>query len=171
MTESEIGQSSSGGRQSVFRRDEVALAHAIYGLILTLATVGELIHHEESAAISVAWLLGAGAVLLGAHVFSSVTAHMAAIREDPNWSEIMSVSREEVMVVAGAVGAALIMTVAAIADLDSEGALLTCLVVGLVSVGALTYYATVHHSWVTRLAMSAVGVGLGILIVTLENVF
>ena len=51
-------------RRSIFRRGEDALAHTVYGLILTLATIGELIHHEASAEASIAWLIGAGAVLL-----------------------------------------------------------------------------------------------------------
>ena len=72
---------------SVFKRGEVALAHTVYGLILTLATVGELINEEVTAGVAVAWLLGAGAVLLGAHLFSDMLAHVATTRDEPDWFE------------------------------------------------------------------------------------
>jgi hypothetical protein len=155
---------------SVFKRGEVTLAHTVYGLILTLATVGELLHEEVTAGDSVAWLLAAGAVLLGAHLFSDVLAHVATTRDEPGWSEILSVSREDVSVVSGAVGAALIMAVAALADLDSEGALMTCVVVGLVALAALCFYGLPQHRLVVRLSMSAVGVAFGAVIVLLENI-
>lgn len=156
-------------QQSLFQRSEVTLAHAVYGLILTVATLGELIHHEVSAQAAVLWLLGAGAVLLAAHLFSDVLAHTAAAQNDPDWSEIISVGQEDLSVVAGSVGAALVMAIAAIADLDSQRSLLVCVVLGLVSVAALTYYATLHHRLPIRLAMSAVATALSIVIVALEN--
>ena len=68
------------GSRSVFDRSEIAIAHAVYGLILTLATLGELLHVDTSSRLSVAWLLGAGAVLLAAHLFSDLLAHVAATR-------------------------------------------------------------------------------------------
>jgi hypothetical protein len=57
---------ASDKRVSVFARGESALAHAVYGLILTMATLGELLDHDVSARTSVAWLLGSGVVLLAA---------------------------------------------------------------------------------------------------------
>jgi hypothetical protein len=147
------------------------LAHTVYGLILTLATVGELIHHEVSAATSVAWLLGASVVLLGAHLFSDVLAHVAATRDDPNWSEIISISHEDVSVVYGGIGAAAIMAVAAIADLHSENALMATVVAGLVALAALCFYGLSHHRLAPRLLMSGTAVAFGAAIVLLENTF
>ena len=158
-------------RRSIFRRGEDALAHVVYGLILTLATVGELIHHEESAEASIAWLIGAGVVLLAAHLFSDVLAHLAMTREDPNWSETLRIGREDVSVTAGFIGAALIMAVAALADLDTQGALYTCVVAGLVAVAALSFYATAHHRPATRVLMSAAAAVLGAVIILGENTF
>ena len=155
---------------SVFKRGEVTLAHTVYGLILTLATVGELLHEEVTAGDSVAWLLAAGAVLLGAHLFSDALAHVATTRDELDWSEILSIGREDVSVVSGALGAALIMAVAALADLDSEAALVTCVVVGLVALAALCFYGLTQHRLVVRLSMSAVGVAFGAVIVLLENI-
>ena len=63
------------------------------------------------------------------------------------------------------------MAIAAVADLDSEGSLVTCVVLGLVSVAALTYYATLHHRRPIRFAMSATATGLSMAIVVLENTF
>ncbi|MEA2001593.1 MAG: hypothetical protein U9N84_06875 [Actinomycetota bacterium] len=51
----------------VFRRNETPLAHAVYGLILTMATLGELINHEVGAGEAVLWLLGGGALLSWPH--------------------------------------------------------------------------------------------------------
>lgn len=158
-------------RRSVFRRGEDALAHTVYGLILTLATVGELIHHEESARASVAWLLGAGAVLLAAHLFSDVLAHLASMRDDPNWSETLRIGREDVSVTIGFVGAALIMVIAALADLDTQGALYVCVAVGLVTVATLSFYATVNHRLATRVLTSTAAAVLGAVIVLGENTF
>jgi hypothetical protein len=154
---------------SVFPRGELPIAHGVYGLILALATIAELIAHDVSAKVSVAWLLGASAVLLVAHLFSDSLAHVAATREDPNWTEIMSIGHEDVAVVYGGVGAALIMAVAAIGDLDSHNALMVAVAVGLVALGTLCFFGLSHHRVLYRLGMSAVGVGLGTAMVLLEN--
>jgi hypothetical protein len=158
-------------RRSIFRRGEDALAHAVYGLILTLATVGELIHHEQTAGASVAWLLGAGVVLLAAHVFSDVLAHVASTRAEANWSETLRIGREDVSVTAGFVGAALIMSFAAVAGLDAEHALYACVAAGLVAVAGLSFYATANHRLVIRVLLSAAAGLLGAVIVIAENVF
>lgn len=154
---------------SIFRRGEVPLAHTVYGLILALATVGELIHHEVSAAASVAWLLGASAVLLGAHLFSDVLAALVATQDDPNWSEIVSIGNEDVSVVYGGVGSATIMAVAAFADLDSENALLVSVGAGLLALAALCFYGLSHHRLLPRFLMTATAVAFGAVIVLLEN--
>lgn len=158
-------------RRSIFRRGEDALAHTVYGLILTLATIGELIHREASAEASIAWLIGAGAVLLAAHLFSDVLAHQASTRDDPDWSETLRIGREDVSVTIGFIGAALIMAVAALADLDAQGALYTCVAAGLVAVAALSFYATANHRPATRVLMSATAAVLGAVIILGETTF
>lgn len=157
--------------RSLFRRGEDALAHTVYGLILTLATLGELIHHEVSANVSVAWLLGAGAVLLAAHLFSDVLAHVAATHEDPKWRDALTIGRADLSVTVGSVVAALVMAVAAIADLDSEAALTWCVALGLIALAALTYHALSNHRIAARLVMAGLAVVLGAVIVLLENTF
>ena len=62
----------------------------------------------------------------------------------------------------------MIMTIAALADLDSQSALVTCGVIGLIALAILSLYATAGHRWWTQLAMSAGAVGLGAVIVGLE---
>jgi hypothetical protein len=163
------GQDGHAQSTSIFRRGEVPLAHTVYGLILALATVGELIHHEVSAAASVAWLLGASAVLLGAHLFSDALARLASTRDDPHWSEIVSIGHEDVSVVYGGLGGAAIMAVAAVADLDSENALLVSVGAGLLALAALCFYGLSHHRLLPRLIMTAIAVGFGAVIVLLEN--
>jgi hypothetical protein len=155
--------------RTIFRRGEVPLAHTVYGLILTLATVGELIHHEVAAATSVAWLLGASAVLVAAHLFSDVLAHLAATQDDPNWSELTSIGHEDLSVSYGGIGAAMLMTVAAVADLDAENALYMTVGLGLIALAALCSYGLSHHPPLPRLVMSATAVMLGAVIVFLEN--
>jgi hypothetical protein len=155
--------------RSVFNRSEIAVAHTVYGLILTLATLGELIHNDASSRASVAWLLGAGVVLLAAHLFSDLLAHIAATRDDPRLGEILSIGREDVTVVAGFIGAALLMAVAAVSDLDTGRALQTCVALGLTALAGLTVYATSHHRWWTRIVMGLLAVLLGAVIVVLEN--
>ena len=155
---------------SVFRRSETPLSHAVYGLIIALATVGELLNHEASAGHSVGWLLGAGLVLFAAHVFSDLLAQTAAERDDPDWREMLTVGRAELAVLTGFVGAAAIMLFAEIADLDSRNALLVCLALGLIAVAALAYYATAHHRPVVRVSMAVIAAALGLVIVVLENI-
>jgi hypothetical protein len=158
-------------RRSVFKRGEAALAHTVYGLILTLATLGELIHHEATAGVSVAWLLGAGATLLAAHLFSDVLAHVAATQQDPDWRQVLTIGREDVAVTAGAVGAALIMAVAALADLNAQTALRWCLGLGLVAVAAVSFHAMANHRTGLRVVMAGLAALLGAVIVLLENTF
>jgi hypothetical protein len=158
-------------QDSVFQRGESALAHAVYGLILTIATVGELLEQHVSAGRAVAWLLGAGAVLLAAHLFSDVLAHVAASRDAPVWNEILRVGQHDAAVTYGAIVAALAMTGAAVADLDTERALTGCVIAGLIALGVLTAYATAHHRRSTQIAMTVTAVVLGAVIVLLEGTF
>jgi uncharacterized membrane protein len=154
---------------TIFRRAEVSLAHAVYGLILTLATVGELIHHEVTASASVVWLLGSSAVLVAAHLFSDVLARLTATQADPDWSELISIGHEDLSVGYGGIGAAVIMAVVAVADLDSENALYVTAGAGLVALAALCFYGLSHHRPLPRLIISTTAVGLGAVIVLLEN--
>jgi hypothetical protein len=170
-SEDEVSAGRTARSRSLFRRGEDALAHTVYGLILTLATLGELIHHEVSAAVSVAWLLGAGAVLLAAHLFSDVLAHVAATQHDPNWGEFLTIGRADVSVAAGAVASAAVMAIAALADLDAQNALVACVVLGLVAVAALSYHAASHHRIAVRVGMAGLAMLLGAAIVLLENTF
>jgi hypothetical protein len=112
-----------------------------------------------------------GAVRVAAHLFSDVLAHVAATQNDPQWSEVISIGREDMAVGVGAVGAATIMAVAALADLDSERALTVCVVLALVAIGAITIFATPQHRTSTRLLLSGAAVLLGSVIVLLETTF
>lgn len=171
----QVGDPGAGGRRarrrSLFQRGEDVLAHAVYGLILTMATVGELIHHEVSSGVAVAWLLGAGAVLLGAHLFSDVLAHASASGEDPHWRDVLAIGGEDLAVTYGAVGAAVVMSIAALANLDAEAALISCVALGLIAVAALSYHALSNHRFVVRAVVAGVAVLVGAVIVVLENTF
>lgn len=160
---------ASGPEPSVVRRAQTFWSHGVYGLLLTLATVGELIRHGSDARESVAWIVGAGGVLLVAHLFSDVLAETAATQRDPSRAELLRVGREDIAVASGFLGAALIMAVAAIGDLDARTALVVCVVVGLLAVAALSFYATAHHRQLVRVTMALLSVVLGVVIVVLEN--
>ena len=162
---------TESARPPTSRHTEDALARTIYGLILTLATVGELIHHNESAGASVAWLLGAGAVLLAAHLFSDALAHLASTHNDPTWSATIRIARANVSVTLGFLGAALIMAIAGLADVDTQSALIACIAVGLVAVAALSFYATAHHRLLTRVVTGSAAAVLCAAIVLGENAF
>ena len=116
-------------------------------------------------------LIGAGAVLLAAHLFSDVLAHVASIRDDPEWSETLRIGREDVSVTIGFIGAALIMAVAALADLSARGALFVCVAAGLVAVAAMSFYATANHRPAARVLLSVAAVRIGAAIVVGENTF
>lgn len=161
--------SDVGSEPSVLRHSQSWLAHAVYGLILAIATAGELLHHDVPARQSTIWLLGAGLVLLAAHLFSDVLARTAANQSDPGWREVVRIGRHDLAVLPGYVGGAAIMAVAAVGELDSARALWVCVAAGLLAVAVLSYYATVHHRLILRLVMSFGAMVLGALIVTLEQ--
>ena len=73
-------------------------------------------------------------------MFSEVLSRVAATRDDSNWSEIVSIGHVNVSFVYGGLGGAGIMAVAAIADLDSEDALLVSVGAGLLALAALCSY-------------------------------
>ena len=169
MTDGSAKPALGSRRRSIFHPGEDALAHTVYGLILTLATVGELIHHEASSGSSVAWLVGAGAVMLAAHLFSDVLAHVSSTRDDPKWSETLRIGRADLSVTIGFIGAALIMAASALLDLDTEGALNACVLVGLVFLAGLSFYATSNHGLLIRLLMSSAAAALGAVIILGET--
>ena len=53
------------------------LSHAVYGLILLTAGVGELWAHDEDPAVSAALIFGGAVVLVIAHSYSAFVANMA----------------------------------------------------------------------------------------------
>ena len=59
------------------------LSHAVYGLILLTAGVGELSAHDEDPAIAAALILGGAIVLVIAHSYSAFVANMATHDELP----------------------------------------------------------------------------------------
>ncbi len=157
-------------RHSLFPRSESSLAHGVYGLIITIALLGELLHEDVENGEAALWLLGGGAVLLAAHVFSDAIGHVAASQEEPSWTEIFRIGREEIAVVSGAVGGAAVMIVAAAADLDNHRALVGCVVLGLATLAYLSQGAASHRGPLRRLIVAALAVGLGTVIVLLENI-
>ena len=164
MTQAEVV-----ARSGAFRRAENQLAHTVYGLLLTVATLGELLNHGTEAVDAIGWLLGTGVVLLAAHLFSDGLAHLAAVRSDPDWSYVKSIGKEEASVTFGAFGAAIVMAVTAAFDLDSATSLVSCIGLGVAVVAWITVYATVGHRWWHRGLAALSSVVLSGLIVILEN--
>ncbi len=162
---------AAGRRWSVLsgRLGESGLAHLVYGLILTMATLGELVDHHTEAYEASRWLLGAAGVLLAAHVFSSGLAHLAAAGENPDWRELVRVGRHELSVTAGSVTAAAVMVIAGVTGMDAERTLTACVVGGLVALFAISFRASTGHRWVVRGGMSTLAALIGGIIVTLEN--
>jgi hypothetical protein len=138
-------------------------------MILTIALLGELLHEEAENAESALWLLGGGAVVLTAHVFSDAIGHVAATEEDLDRREIVRIGREEIAVVAGAVGAAVVMAAASVAGADNTHALTACIALGLATLAYLSQRAASHHGPLRRIAAAMIAVGLGGVIVVLEN--
>ena len=145
------------------------VAHAVYGLILTMATLGELFDHEVPAGESALWLAAAAGVLLGAHWFSDTLAHVAATRSDPDWPEILRIGHHDIIVAAPGVAMAAVMVVAELAELDAEGFLLACMVAGLLALAMLCLYATAQHQAITRVVITVGAVAFAAVVVVLEN--
>jgi hypothetical protein len=145
------------------------MTHAVYGLILALAALGELLVHEIPAGESAVILLAGGAVLLAAHLFSERLGHLAATQEDLHWRDAVRIGRSTISVATGWVGAAALMGFAAITGIDSNRMLVVCIVLGLVAIAHMSFVASAKHRLMTRVVMSAIAVVLGVVIVLLES--
>ena len=69
-------------------------------------------------------------MLLVAHRFSDMLAETAATQRDPSRADLLRVGREDIAVASGLLGAASIMAVAAIGDLNARSARVVCVVAG-----------------------------------------
>lgn len=163
-------QPESGTRRSVFGRAETSLSHAVYGLILSLATVGQLLAHESEPVESIAWLLGAGAVLLVARLFSELLARIASSREELHRADLVEIGAEDVAVVAGFLGAVAVVAAAAGIGIDHQSALIAIAALGLAALAGLTFYATVQRPMAIRAVVALGATVLGGALVTLEQV-
>ena len=79
-TDGDAQAATGSRRRSVFRRGETALARTVYGLILTLATVGELVHHEESAGASVMAIVALAGLDAQAALYTCFVVGLVAVR-------------------------------------------------------------------------------------------
>ncbi len=164
----EVSKTQTTQPRLIAHFDEPQLTHVVYGVLLTLATVGELIDHDAEVRLSLAWLLGGGAVLLAAHTYSAILAYVSKTSDDVRWPDAVQIAQQELSVVIGAVGASAIVATAALLNLSSARALWLCVALGLGSVAALAFFASSKRDLVPRLVMAGGAVALGATIVILE---
>jgi hypothetical protein len=154
---------------TLFRRSEHALSHIVYGLILALAALGELINHEASAGEAALALFGTGIVLLAAHSFADVLARLVATSGDVGFLGVVRIGRHDLAVALGGFVMGAVMLLADLADADADRAMVVCLVGALGWLALNTFYALRDHRLALRLPMTVAAVLLAGIIVTLEN--
>ncbi len=165
---SEISTSPGPAGARHFRRSEHALSHMVYGLILAVATLGELIRHEVDALEAAAGLYLVGIVLLAAHLFSDVFARLLA-EERMHLRGVLQIGYNDLAVAAGGVIMGTTMLIAHLVDADASGAMTACLIGALGWLGIQTFFALHRHRVAIRVLMSVVAVLLASVIVALEN--
>lgn len=146
------------------------MALTLLGLIIAIAIAGEMLLLDVKPDAAAAWFAFAGVVLFGAQVFSDVLGRAVAKRSEASQRELLSLAIRDLSILIGPIGAALLLLVSHAVGLEAEDALITTIVVGLVLVGGLSYYAaSAYRSW-RRVLLAAVVVVFCVLIVIAENV-
>ena len=144
------------------------MSHIVYGLILAVATLGELIRHEVDALEAAGGLYLVGVVLLAAHLFSDVLARLLA-QEEMHLRGVLQIGYADLAVALGGVIMGTTMLIAHLVDADASNAMTACLVGALGWLGIQTFFALHRHRPVIRLLMSVVAVLLAGVTVALEN--
>ena len=145
------------------------MSHTVYGLILSLATLGELLNHRSPADEAAFWLFGTGAVLFAAHAFSDTLARLVAADGEVGARGVMSIGRNDLAVSLGGFAMGATMLVAYAAGIESLLAMRLCLVAALAWLALTTWNALSHHRSAIRLGMTLGALCLAVVIVGLEN--
>ena len=159
------GESATGP----FRRSEHSMSHIVYGLILAVATLGELIDHEVDALDGAAALYATGLVLLAAHLFSDVMARMIAREEDVRLASVLSIGKEDASVALGGLAMGTAMLVAHLAEADPSTAMSACFLGAMGWLAVQTFVALRQDRIALRFTMAVLAVALAAVIVALEN--
>jgi hypothetical protein len=123
------------------------LSHAVYGLILLTAGVGELSAHDEDPAVAAALILGGAIVLVIAHSYSAFVATMATHDELPPSSARVKNALDQLTL---AIPAAVAIGILLLAEADVIGlsaaytATITLSLVALFALGVLIGH---HRRW------------------------
>jgi hypothetical protein len=162
---------TAGGPTSAgpFRRSEHAMSHIVYGLILAVSTLGELIDHEVDARDGAAALYATGLVLLAAHLFSDVVARMIAGNDDVRLGSVIRIGTEDLSVALGGFAMGSAMLVADLVEADPSTAMTACFLGAMGWLAVQTFIALRRHSYALRLTMATLAVVLATVIVALEN--
>ncbi len=145
-------------------------AHAVYGLILLTATVGELRVHHEDARTAIYFIVGGAAVLVVAHSYSQLAAHTAVVEGFPPSREFVAAFVDQLALAIPAAVATVIFLLAEwdIISLDSAysvtigAALVALFVLGL----AIGLHRHRQATW--ALGMGVANVAVAVAVIAIE---
>ena len=150
-------------------RDHVVhrLAHAIYGLIVLAAVVGDLSTHDGDMRSAIVLVGGGALVLVVAHSYSQLVAAASMYEQTPPWTVILSTVVDQLAL---AVPAAIAVGVFALgeADIITDRAAYGIVITGtLATLFALGMTIGVHrqkgHVWSAAVGLCNLAVGLVII--------
>lgn len=147
------------------------IAGTVYGTIVVMATVAAGSHGEQTDAGRLAAIVAVTVLVLWiAHVYSHTLAESLERGRRLDRAELVSVARRELAMVAAAVLPVAALVLASVGAFDEQTAVRLVLVIGVVTLSVQgARYATIERlSRTGTLAVIALNVFMGLVIVALE---
>lgn len=147
-------------------------AHAIYGLIIVTAALVADREFAEDALTALLTVWGAGLVLLCAHVYSALVAEVDIRGRLPSYAERNVLIADNLPLLAAVVVPTVLLIAAGIGLMHLDLAIILSIVAAIAALFAVGAYQAGRSraSMAMRIAVGAVGAGLGVAVILLEVV-
>lgn len=143
------------------------LAHAIYGLIVLAAVVGDLSTHDDDMRTAIVLVAGGAVVLVFAHSYSQLVAAASMAHENPPWSVILSTFVDQLALAVPAVVAVVVFALGETGVISDRTAYNVVLLGSLATLFVLGVMMGRHRqkgrAWSIALGVSNTMVGLAII--------
>ena len=151
-------------------RGRTTLSHAIYGLILMVAELGELLEYRVEPSEAALWLLAGGLALLLVHVYSGTLGTAAMSQSPVSVRTVTEQFVEEGPVAVGFAAAAIVLLSTGAVGFDLAVSYGISIAAALIALGGLGALAVVHRPTLPRrLGAGAMTAAIGGLVVALES--
>lgn len=153
-------------------RGKTTLSHAVYGLILMVAALGELFEARIQVSDAALVLLAGGGALLLIHVYSS-SLGMAAVSETRlSWRTVAEQFVSEAPVSLGFAAALIVLVMMTAVGIGLTAAYVITGSAALLALGLLGGLAVVRRpTFLRRAAVGVMTAGMGVAVIALERAF